>query len=285
MTHSPSSNWAYDHAADASAHHARYTDAEALTQAETIIDDTPADADLTHSPSSNWAYDHKADAAAHHAKTVSSDIDHGSVGGLADDDHSQYVHISTQRTMTTTLVTLDHSYWRKSSMTGQNDINFETDRSNNWALRIWEGTTYKVIFNLLASGDLELAYGGVKASGHYLSGYAGCGDKSAWDFAVGNFTRDGAWHDLDLSALAPAGTQVVLLRLYVVSTAASKVLGFRKNGQSSTYNSTTVYSQVGSVGLGLDVIVEVDSNRIIEYYVQDTTWATINVLVKGYWTQ
>jgi len=34
---------------------------------------------------------HKADASAHHAKTVNADIDHGSIGGLADNDHPQYL--------------------------------------------------------------------------------------------------------------------------------------------------------------------------------------------------
>lgn len=34
---------------------------------------------------------HKDNASAHHAKTVSSDIDHGSVLGLGDDDHPQYL--------------------------------------------------------------------------------------------------------------------------------------------------------------------------------------------------
>ena len=34
--------------------------------------------------------DHKDIVDAHHGKTVSADIDHGAVGGLADDDHAQY---------------------------------------------------------------------------------------------------------------------------------------------------------------------------------------------------
>lgn len=37
---------------------------------------------------------HKNIVAAHHAKTVSSDIDHGGVGGLTDDDHGQYLNIA-----------------------------------------------------------------------------------------------------------------------------------------------------------------------------------------------
>ena len=68
------------HAANDAAHHARYTDAEALTQAQSIIDDTPADADTTHAPSSNWAYDHDADASAHHSQSAVF-VDRGDVAG------------------------------------------------------------------------------------------------------------------------------------------------------------------------------------------------------------
>ena len=46
---------------------------------------------------------HAAIAAAHHAKTVSSDIDHGSVGGLGDDDHPQYL-LKAGGTMVGTLI-------------------------------------------------------------------------------------------------------------------------------------------------------------------------------------
>lgn len=39
-------------------------------------------------------------ASDHHAKTTSSEIDHGSVGGLADDDHTQYLNTSRHDTTT-----------------------------------------------------------------------------------------------------------------------------------------------------------------------------------------
>lgn len=37
---------------------------------------------------------HKNDASAHHTKTASSEIDHGSIQGLGDDDHSQYLNVA-----------------------------------------------------------------------------------------------------------------------------------------------------------------------------------------------
>jgi len=51
-----SSNWAFDHDADASAHHAK-----------TALDDAPVDGEVAKGITSNWAYDHKADPIAHHA--------------------------------------------------------------------------------------------------------------------------------------------------------------------------------------------------------------------------
>jgi len=59
---------AASHAADASAHHTKYTDAEATAQAKAIVQDTPQNGVTDRPISSNWAYDHKADASAHHTK-------------------------------------------------------------------------------------------------------------------------------------------------------------------------------------------------------------------------
>jgi len=41
---------------------------------------------------------HRSNANAHHTKTVSSEIDHGSVQGLGDDDHTQYLTIGRHDT-------------------------------------------------------------------------------------------------------------------------------------------------------------------------------------------
>ena len=49
-----------------------------------IIVDAAADADAAIAV-------HAALASVHHTKTVSADIDHGSIGGLADDDHPKYI--------------------------------------------------------------------------------------------------------------------------------------------------------------------------------------------------
>ena len=85
----PTSEWAFDHNADADAHHvaptagnfnhndlasigvddhhARYTDAEAIAAAA-VYEDAPTNGETGKAPTSNWAYDHDADISAHHVK-------------------------------------------------------------------------------------------------------------------------------------------------------------------------------------------------------------------------
>jgi len=63
----PSSEWAFDHNADESAHHAKYTDAEAIAAAA-VYENPPTEDEALKAPTSEWAFDHNANVAAHHAK-------------------------------------------------------------------------------------------------------------------------------------------------------------------------------------------------------------------------
>jgi len=65
-----------------------------------ILEDVPTDGEVGKAPTSNWAHDHAADPSAHHVKTTSAEIDHGSVQGLGDDDHTQYLNIARHDTTT-----------------------------------------------------------------------------------------------------------------------------------------------------------------------------------------
>jgi len=105
------------HKGDANAHHTKYTDAEAkaaavqagaitngVTKAPThdAVYDVKVTADTATTPAEvdSKINTHKGDASAHHAKTTSGEIDHGSVQGLADDDHTQYLNTARHDTTT-----------------------------------------------------------------------------------------------------------------------------------------------------------------------------------------
>jgi len=277
-------------------HHARYTDAEAEAVAKGIVQDTPQDGVTDQPISSNWAYDHKNDVDAHHAKTVSSEIDHGSVQGLGDDDHTQYLHISTPRTMSTELH-FTKGYSQFVFIHGGTDrFIWSCNTDSDYPLEIHkQNAGWSRIFRIDASGNIvevgtvdgvDISAHAADANAHHTppAVFTDSGDKTAWDFTVGNFTRDGNWHELSLSSLVPAGTKAVLLRLDMAASSPAKVVSFRKHGNSNAYNTSAVQTQVTNVHVQADIVVQVDANRSIDYNVHDTTVDVLNLLVKGYWS-
>ena len=84
-----SSNWAYDHAADADAHYTHGTMAgETATDYLKIadIDDTPVDSETAAPISSNWAFDHVAAADPHTGYVLESSEDASDYGFVLDED-------------------------------------------------------------------------------------------------------------------------------------------------------------------------------------------------------
>jgi len=121
--------------------------------------------------------------------------------------------------------------------------------------------------------------GSHKAADHYVDR----GDPAAYDFAVGDFTTDGTWNDLDLSGIVPAGAKAVHLFMVLVDDAAGSLLLFRKKGNTSIFNVAGGSTQVVGVDFDCDIIVSCDANRVIGYYGSNLAFTTINLVVKGWW--
>lgn len=113
--------------------------------------------------------------------------------------------------------------------------------------------------------------------------FADRGDPAANDYAVADLTTDGAWHDLDLSSIVPAGAKAVLLYVQILDNAASSLIVFRKNGIANSANAGVVSMQVANITNRADIIVACDTNRVIEYLATNTTWTSIGICVRGWW--
>lgn len=107
------------------------------------------------------------------------------------------------------------------------------------------------------------------------------GDPSAFDYVFGDLTRDSTWRDLDLSGIVPVGAKTVALIVGIVTPTVGHVVGFRKNGNVNGFNSSELRGQVSNVFLVQDIIVALDSNRVIEYNA-NVSFTTINIVVKGW---
>ncbi len=107
------------------------------------------------------------------------------------------------------------------------------------------------------------------------------GDPSAYDFT--SLTADETWRDLDLSSIVPEDATAVLLRTLFRSGSAADTAQFRENGNSNTINVERMPLGFANSDVYRTAVVAVDSNRIIEYWLTNTTWTTTSIGVAGWW--
>lgn len=108
------------------------------------------------------------------------------------------------------------------------------------------------------------------------------GDPAAYDFAIGDFTRDNAFHDLDLSAIVPENAKGVHFFVIVQAAGAGEELILIRGGQVNTNNMAFTKTEVGGTLNTADVICACDENRIIQYKCPNGLNQRIDLLVKGW---
>ncbi len=103
--------------------------------------------------------------------------------------------------------------------------------------------------------------------------YQDRGDFTAIDWQ-GTFTEDGNWHDLDCSAIVPAGAKVIIFRGYGQANAAEAIFRMKKKGASPTsQNYAQVFTQVANFPVAIDFRVPCSTARLVQYQCSGT-WAT-----------
>lgn len=107
------------------------------------------------------------------------------------------------------------------------------------------------------------------------------GDPSAWDFT--SLTADETWRDLDLSSIVPEDATAVLLRTLFRSGSAADTVKLRENGNTNEINIERMPLGFGNSDVYRTATVAVDSNRVIEYWLTNTTWTTTSIGVAGWW--
>jgi hypothetical protein len=110
------------------------------------------------------------------------------------------------------------------------------------------------------------------------------GDAAAWDKQVGDFTTDGTWNDLDLSAVVPAAGagRLVLLHVEVEDDAAESAFSVREKGNANAFNVGSVITQVANVLTSGDLWVLADGTRTIQYFGTNLAFVTIDLYVRGW---
>lgn len=115
-------------------------------------------------------------------------------------------------------------------------------------------------------------------------GFVDRGDPSTIDVTVGNLTTDGNWYDWDLSGIVKdTNAKSVLLRLTMLDDNVGKKVSFRKKGVTNDQNVSDHRTQIANQIRREDTVVALDQNNVIQYYITNTTWDAINIVVGGWW--
>jgi hypothetical protein len=110
------------------------------------------------------------------------------------------------------------------------------------------------------------------------------GDPATVDWDESTLTIDGAWHDLDLSSIVPVGAVAVVLHVTAYNDTSFLWLAFRKKGNTRAWNSGSIYG-FSDIPSACDLVVSLDSNRMIQYMGSNPSGANwCPVVVGGWWS-
>lgn len=316
VTRGPTSNWAFDHKADADAHHADFQAADAVTAMGVKADSNPL----------------------HHDRFTPELAQQLKLGEDLDADQRTDIQIFSSTSATPTFELLRWGGFNgvlKFIQNGTGDIEFKFGENVRMKLlnaggveEIWDDTPtngqvtkgvtsdwgYDHVNAAAAhhskytDAEAELACEAIvddtpvngatdqpvssnwafdhaaSATAHHALGdlWADDGNTASFDRTLANWTRDDTWRDWDISALVGSKKCLVLIRCYLQNDTAGQYFAFRTNGFANDGNAAWFYQQPANVANNVDLWVETDASGVIEYRASNGgTWAAISVLVRG----
>lgn len=114
--------------------------------------------------------------------------------------------------------------------------------------------------------------------------YSDRGDPATYDFDKDDLVKDGAWHDLDLSDIAPVCTHAVLLVGHVEGNGVDWTIMFRKKGNVNEINHGEMETIRANVERCRLMICSVNADRVLQYKADNQAWTTLDLAVRGWWT-
>lgn len=114
-------------------------------------------------------------------------------------------------------------------------------------------------------------------------GYYDRGDPGIWDWQLVDLIADNAWHDLDLSAIVPAGATIVRFQTIFRSTSTNSRFMIREKGNVNSFNVSSIGIQLGNETLEEQLFCAPDADRVIQYRFVSPVPSFFRMTVCGWW--
>ena len=82
------------------------------------------------------------------------------------------------------------------------------------------------------------------------------------DYTEANFTWDGAWHDLDMSAIVPLSAKLVLITIRYNWSHAGNSVALRHPDDTNSDGSIVIIQQVANQGFFQTILVPVKNGKV-----------------------
>lgn len=109
------------------------------------------------------------------------------------------------------------------------------------------------------------------------------GDPAAYDYDKDDLTKDGAWHDMDLSSIIPVGAKAVFIIGHLQGAGVDWHIKFRKKGNVNEIAHGGMETLRAGVERHRSSVIALDADRVIQYNVDNQAWTTLDLAVKGWW--
>ena len=93
---------------------------------------------------------------------------------------------------------------------------------------------------------------------------------------------DGLVHDLDCSAIVPAGAVAILMMVIVLDNLTGSTIALRRKGNMYWYAQGGVSTQVANISIRNNFVVPCDVNRFVEYITTNTSYSNISLGILGW---
>ncbi len=102
-----------------------------------------------------------------------------------------------------------------------------------------------------------------------------------YDKAIGDWTRDGAWQDWDISGLVPVGTKKVQIFVRAVTSGTAILISFQKKGEAGIVSSQQRHCPTYATDSYFNFWVDVNADREIQYRVSAGTMTNLWAAIQG----
>ena len=106
-------------------------------------------------------------------------------------------------------------------------------------------------------------------------------DPAAVDWDQDDLTEDNDWHDLDCSAICPAGTKIIKFRVYGLDDTVDTKFYLRPNGTVNAISRYGIWTQVAAQALTNNFDVPCYDNIVVEY-LANQEWTALQVSILGW---